>query len=233
MPTPSSRTSLPRTSSAATTKNAADEKSPGTVIAPSSRRSAGSTVTAPRGQLAVDGHRGARVLGLDRRPRRRAACARCGRGSGARSMTLRRPVGERGRRAAGTTSPGRWRPAAGSRSRAARAPADAQRRQALRRAPRSSAPISRSGSATRSTGRRRIDSSPSSVQLARGWPASQPGSSRSRRAGVADVDRAPPRGAAQADAARSRSLAAARAVDLGADAPRPRRASSAVSAASR
>ena len=40
------------------------------------------------------------------------------------------------------------------------------------------APIARSGSATRSTGRRRIDSSPSSVQTPPGWPASQPGSSR-------------------------------------------------------
>ena len=40
------------------------------------------------------------------------------------------------------------------------------------------APIRRSGSAIRSTGRRRIDSSPSSVQLPPGWPASQPGSSR-------------------------------------------------------
>ncbi len=40
------------------------------------------------------------------------------------------------------------------------------------------APIMRSGSATRSTGRRRIDSSPSSVQTPPGCPASQPGSSR-------------------------------------------------------
>ena len=40
------------------------------------------------------------------------------------------------------------------------------------------APISRSGMATRSTGRRRIDSSPSSVHVPPGWPASQPGASR-------------------------------------------------------
>ena len=40
------------------------------------------------------------------------------------------------------------------------------------------APISRSGDATRSTGRRRIDSSPSKVHLPPGWPASQPGASR-------------------------------------------------------
>ena len=40
------------------------------------------------------------------------------------------------------------------------------------------APIGRSGVATRSTGRRRIDASPSSVQLPPSCPASQPGSSR-------------------------------------------------------
>ena len=42
------------------------------------------------------------------------------------------------------------------------------------------APIRWSGSATRSTGRRRIDSSPSSVQTPPGCPASQPGNSRIR-----------------------------------------------------
>ena len=40
------------------------------------------------------------------------------------------------------------------------------------------APISASGVATRSTGRRRIDASPSSVQLPPSCPASQPGSRR-------------------------------------------------------
>jgi hypothetical protein len=40
------------------------------------------------------------------------------------------------------------------------------------------APIDASGAATRSTGRRRIDASPSSVQLPPSCPASQPGSSR-------------------------------------------------------
>ena len=43
----------------------------------------------------------------------------------------------------------------------------------------SSAPIWRSGSAIRSTGRRRIDSSPSSVNERPSWAASQPGSRRS------------------------------------------------------
>jgi hypothetical protein len=38
--------------------------------------------------------------------------------------------------------------------------------------------MSRSGAATRSTGRRRIDASPSSVNARPSWPASQPGSSR-------------------------------------------------------
>ena len=41
-----------------------------------------------------------------------------------------------------------------------------------------SAPMSPSGTATRSTGRRRIEASPSSVQLPPSCPASQPGSSR-------------------------------------------------------
>ncbi len=41
------------------------------------------------------------------------------------------------------------------------------------------APIIASGSTTRSTGRRLIESSPSSVQIPPGWPASHPGSSRS------------------------------------------------------
>ena len=43
----------------------------------------------------------------------------------------------------------------------------------------SRAPIRRSGSAMRSTGRRRIDSSPSRIQTPSDCPASQPGSSRS------------------------------------------------------
>src|SRR5215218_9208974 len=42
------------------------------------------------------------------------------------------------------------------------------------------APISRSGTAIRSTGRRRIESSPSRTQRLPSCPASQPGSSRSR-----------------------------------------------------
>src|SRR5215213_52688 len=42
------------------------------------------------------------------------------------------------------------------------------------------APIRRRGSAMRSTGRRRMDSSPSSSQIPPGCPASQPGSSRNR-----------------------------------------------------
>ena len=91
----------------------------------------------------------------------------------------RRPVGEQARRAAGTTSPGRWRPGAGTRSRAGGA---ARRSSGGSRSsrPSTSAPISRSGSTTRSTGRRRIDSSPSSVHSPPGCPASQPGSRRSR-----------------------------------------------------
>jgi hypothetical protein len=41
------------------------------------------------------------------------------------------------------------------------------------------APIIASGSTTRSTGRRRSDSSPSRIHSPPGWPASHPGSSRS------------------------------------------------------
>ncbi len=50
------------------------------------------------------------------------------------------------------------------------------------------APISASGSTTRSTGRRRIDSSPSRVHSPPGCPASHPGSSRSSVPRVAHVE---------------------------------------------
>ena len=64
----------------------------------------------------------------------------------------------------------------------------------------SEAPIRRSGSAIRSTGRRRIESSPSSVQAPPGCPASQPGSRRSRVPAL-PTSIAAPVGALQPDAA--------------------------------
>jgi hypothetical protein len=50
MPIPSSRTSLPRTTIAATIQNAAEEKSPGTVISAGASAAAGSTVTRVAGR---------------------------------------------------------------------------------------------------------------------------------------------------------------------------------------
>ena len=66
---------------------------------------------------------------------------------------------------------------------------------------RSSAPICASGRATRSTGRRRMLSSPSSVQLPSGCPASQPGSSRSSVPALPTSIATPGVAAAQAGAA--------------------------------
>ena len=54
----------------------------------------------------------------------------------------------------------------------------AERREAVVAGPRSRRPSARSGRGDRSTGRRRIDSSPSKVHSPPGWPASQPGASR-------------------------------------------------------
>ena len=63
MPTPSSRTSLPRTSSAPTMKNAAEEKSPGTRDRAELQPLRGLHRGPGRGQLAVNRHRGAGGLG--------------------------------------------------------------------------------------------------------------------------------------------------------------------------
>ena len=179
-------------------KNAAEEKSPGTAIAPGSSRSAGSTVTRVAGSSPwiVTGVPG--VLGAHRRAggAQHPLGVVAGR---ARLDHARRPVGEQARPAARTTSPGRWRPAAGTRSRAGRRRATVSGG-SVRRAHSTSAPIAAAAprpgrpGAGGSTRRRRASTAPA------GWPASQPGQQPQQRAGVADVDRRRPC-AAQADAA--------------------------------
>ena len=77
---------------------------------------------------------------------------------------------------------------------------DRERRQPVRRGSSSRAPIRRSGSAIRSTGRRRIESSPSSVQVPAGLPGEPARQEPQQGAGVADVDRGRGRAPAQADA---------------------------------
>ena len=131
-------------------KNAAEEKSPGTLIAPSSSRSAGSTVTRGRRQLAVDRHRGAGGLGAHRG----AGGAQHPLGVVAgRAAARSRSVGPSASSPASSTHDFTWALATGSRYSIPRsgAPADRQRRQRPSRDS-TSAPISRSGSATRSTG---------------------------------------------------------------------------------
>ena len=84
-------TSLPGTSSAATRKKAAEEKSAGTTIA---------ARLEPLGRAYDDAR--ASPSRRDRRRRRRRACARCGRGSAAARPPASRPR-PAGRRRAGTT----------------------------------------------------------------------------------------------------------------------------------
>ena len=187
-------------------KKAADEKSPGTRSRRASRRSAGSTVTrsraARRGRSPACSASSARTA-----PPRRAACARCDRGSGgarSRSSARRRAA----RRAAGTTSPGRWRPAAGSRCPRSGAPSDAQRRQApvarldvgAHQAERLGDPVDRPA-ADRLVAVER----PFAARL----PASQPGSRRNRVPALPTSIAAAARCAAQPDAARSAASAPA------------------------
>ncbi len=163
-PTPSSVTSLPGTSRAATTKKAAEERSAGTTISPGSSRSAGWTVT--RALAALDPGAGggehalAVVAGRQRLDDRGRAV---GEQAGEEQAGLDLGAGDR--QLVGDAVQGGARTASGGR----------RSSRALR-----SAPISRSGTAIRSTGRRRIESSPSSVHSPPSCPASQPGSSRSR-----------------------------------------------------
>ena len=97
------------------------------------------------------------------------------------------------------------------------------------------APISRSGSTTRSTGRRRIDSSPSSVHSPPGCPASQPGSRRSSVPELPTSSRPPVASSARVQA-RPRGSAPRRLLVLlhpGAEGQQRARASTRVSAESR
>jgi hypothetical protein len=177
MPTPSSRTSLPRVTAAATIQKAAEEKSPGTTTRPSSSRSAGSTVTrfagkAPRMVTGVPASATST----------RAPAARNMRSVWSRvgwaSIT---PVTPSPSRPASSRHDFTWALATGRRYSTPRR-ADALTVSGGNRPSRAStpAPISDSGSAIRSTGRRRIDWSPSSDHSPEGWPASHPGISRSR-----------------------------------------------------
>ena len=161
---PSTTMREPGTSTAAAAWKAAEEGSPGTWIASSASDSTPGHAHAVA--VAPHGHAGARQqplrvvaarLGLD--DRRRAVGQQPGQQHAA--LDLRRGDGQRVLDA--RERAGRRRRAAGSGPRARRA----------------AAPMAASGRATRSTGRRRIDASPSSVQRPAGWPASQPGSSRS------------------------------------------------------
>ena len=177
-PTPSSRTRLPGMTSAATMRNAADEKSPGTLKPTGSSRSAGRTAIRRGGSVAPDRQPGPRRLrGRRARPPPRAS-ARCGR---ARARARSPRSSPSAARPASRTHDLTWALATGSRY---EIPC---RREPLtlsggRRSSRAStfAPISRSGRTTRSTGRRRIDSSPSSVHSPASCPASHPGSRRRR-----------------------------------------------------
>ena len=163
-PTSASSSREPGTSTPAAIRNAAELGSPG---------------TAHRVELQLVGvdRRHVAAVAVDRDAGRAAASARCGRGCGsARRRSWRRR--RRARRAARTTSPARWRRRARRRSTAGAAPRIVSGAKRPSRAS-SSAPICRSGAAIRSTGRRRIDSSPSSVNERPCCAASQPGSSRS------------------------------------------------------
>ena len=115
--------------------------------------------------------RGRRARPSRRRP---AACARCGRGS---ASARARSCGPRpkGRRAAAPSSPARSPPGARASSRAGGPPVIVSG--AWPSVVSSVAPIARSGAATRSSGRRRSESSPVSVAR-KGRPASGPASIR-------------------------------------------------------
>ena len=145
-------------------KKAAEEKSAGTTIRPGSRRSAGVTTTASPSRRSE----APAALSM------RSVWSRLGRGSITRvSPSARRPANSR--------QDLTWALATGSSySMPLRGAPSIVRGGSRSSRAESEAPIARRGSATRSTGRRRIESSPSSSQVPPGCPASQPGSSRSR-----------------------------------------------------
>ena len=118
------------------------------------------------------------VVTLDLGAGRGAASARCGRELGSGS-TIR--VSPSASRPAKSRQDLTWALATGSSYAMPRSGAASIRSGGRRSSRHSSrAPIRRSGAAIRSTGRRRIESSPSSVQAPVSCPASQPGSRRSR-----------------------------------------------------
>ena len=169
----------------------------------------------------------------DARPGRGDASARCGRGS---APARRRSSGRsrrRGPRGGRTTSPARSRPGARSGS-AASASALERAGARARRSSSTVAPISRSGSATRSSGRRESDSSPTSSKRP-SCPASIPGSSRIRvpalpqsigtagRAKAAEADAARPAGRRPSSSTVAPSAATAAAVEsVSSERPKPR-----------
>ena len=198
---PRARTSLPRTSVAATMKNAAEEKSPGTRIRPQLEAARpGATVTRRRRQppWTSPGCRAARGRHRGAGSAQHALGVVAGR---ARLDHAGRPVGEEARRAARTTSPARWPPAAGTRCRAARAPAQRAAAAAARRGTRPRRP---SAAAARrrgppggggSTRRRRASTAP---------PAARPASPGSRRSSVPALPTSIARAGAGAAQARPR-----------------------------
>ena len=163
-PTPVRVTSLPGTSSAPTRKKAAEEKSAGTAIRPPCRRSVAAIATVCPARLSS------------------APAA-----FSIRSLWSRLGIGSTTRVSPSATRPAKsrqdltWALAIGSSYSipVSGAPAIASGGRRSSRQERS-APIDRSGPTMRSTGRSRIESSPSSSQVPPGWPASQPGSSLSR-----------------------------------------------------
>ena len=162
-PMPETTTRDPGTSIAAATTKAADEGSPGTTISSSSSSSTCDTVI--RWPSRSNGTRARRSM--------RSVWSRLGAGSAtvvdpSASIPAIRTHDLTWALATGSAysmppSSAPWMVKGGKR------PSRASTR----------APMSISGAATRSTGRRRMESSPSSVQVRPGCPASQPGSSRS------------------------------------------------------
>ena len=137
------------------------------------------------------------------------------------------PVGQQAGEQHARLHLGARRPAARTRCpRSARA-ADRERREAARRGPRSRAPICRSGAAMRSTGRRRIESSPSSVHAPPRLPGEPARQQPHQRAGVADVDRPRRRRAPRRPGAADGQRRPAARLDQRARAPARRPASSA------
>ena len=179
-------------------KNAAEEKSPGTGISPGSSAAVGSTVTRRAGSSpwTVTGVPASELLSSAPAARSmRSVWSRVGR----RSITL---VGPRASRPASNRHDFTCALATGERYSTPRSSAprtvSGGRRSSVAL---TSAPISRSGSTIRSTGRRAIDSSPARVHSPCGLTGQPTGKDAHQGAGVTHVDEGMGLGAAQADAA--------------------------------